>query len=173
MYFNREFPYIFGYCFSCRYLVELGLRQLGLPVPNRKVFSVAVLHEIFAPVLGGRFGAFLFFLLGEGEGGVRGSVPGGVGDRFLLKIQGGGGPPGREGPRGREGVCGELGFFFWGGAEYFVSYDAPAPAKGAIRDIRAHASHRRDTYVKALTTWIFSILLQAARFPTLVLQDLF
>ena len=25
---------IFVYCFSCHYLVELGLRQLGLPVPN-------------------------------------------------------------------------------------------------------------------------------------------
>ena len=31
---NREFPCVFVYCFSCRYLVELGLRQLGLPVPN-------------------------------------------------------------------------------------------------------------------------------------------
>ena len=26
-----NFSYIFVYCFSCRYLVELGLRQLGLP----------------------------------------------------------------------------------------------------------------------------------------------
>ena len=34
MYFNREFPYIFVYCFSCRYLVQLGLRQLGPPVPT-------------------------------------------------------------------------------------------------------------------------------------------
>ena len=25
VYLNREFPYIFVYCFSCRYLVELGL----------------------------------------------------------------------------------------------------------------------------------------------------
>ena len=33
VHFNREFPYIFVYCFSCRYLVELGLRQLDLPVP--------------------------------------------------------------------------------------------------------------------------------------------
>ena len=32
VYLNREFPYIFVYCFSCRCLVELGLRQLGLPV---------------------------------------------------------------------------------------------------------------------------------------------
>ena len=34
VYLNREFPYIFVYCFSCRYLVELGLRQLGPPVPK-------------------------------------------------------------------------------------------------------------------------------------------
>ena len=33
-YLNRELSYIFVYCLSCRYLVELGLRQLGLPVPN-------------------------------------------------------------------------------------------------------------------------------------------
>ena len=32
VYLNREFPYIFVYCFFCRYLVELGLPQLGLPV---------------------------------------------------------------------------------------------------------------------------------------------
>ena len=37
MYFSREFLYIFVYCFSCRYLVELGLRQLGLPVPNNSL----------------------------------------------------------------------------------------------------------------------------------------
>ena len=30
----NEVTGIFVYCFSCRYLVELGLRQLGLPVPN-------------------------------------------------------------------------------------------------------------------------------------------
>ena len=39
MYFTREFPYIFVYCFSCRYLVELGLRQLGLPVLKQKLCS--------------------------------------------------------------------------------------------------------------------------------------
>ena len=27
---------IFVYCFSCRYLVELGLRQLGLPLPKSR-----------------------------------------------------------------------------------------------------------------------------------------
>ena len=40
--------------------------------------------------LGGHFGYILFFLLGEGEGGVRGA--GGGGDNLLLKIQGGGSP---------------------------------------------------------------------------------
>ena len=48
---------------------------------------------------------FLFFLLGEGEGGVRGA--GGGGGRFFIEnprvLEEG------EGPRGWEGVCSELG----------------------------------------------------------------
>ena len=36
MYFNKEFPHVFVYCFSCRYLAQLGLPQLGLPVPKIK-----------------------------------------------------------------------------------------------------------------------------------------
>ena len=64
--------------------------------------------------LGGRFGYFLFFLLGEGGGGVRGSGRGG--GRFFWR---GRGSQGREGPR--PGGClqriGE--FFFGGGAKYF------------------------------------------------------
>ena len=61
------------------------------------------------PFLGGRFGYFLFFLHGEGEGGVRGVGRGGV--RFLLKIPGGGEGFLQDGKglRGWEGVCGELG----------------------------------------------------------------
>ena len=55
MYFNRESLYIYiyiycflylvlniyvcVYCFSCRYLVRLGLRQLGLPVPNCRLLN--------------------------------------------------------------------------------------------------------------------------------------
>ena len=34
VHFDGEFRLIFLYCFSCRYLAQLGLRQLGLPVPN-------------------------------------------------------------------------------------------------------------------------------------------
>ena len=60
-----------------------------------------------------------FFLLEEGEGGVRGARTGGGG--FLLKSPGGGGVLQEgKGPRGREGVCGDLGngeglFFFFRG----------------------------------------------------------
>ena len=61
---------------------------------------------------------FYFFLLGEGEGGVRGGGEGGD-FRFLLKIPGGGSPGGGlqegEGKRGREGVCGESGNLRRGG----------------------------------------------------------
>ena len=58
---------------------------------------------------------FFFFSAGEGEGGVRDEMPGGV--RFLLKIPGRGGCPGGGGAG--EGVCSELGIFFGGGAKYF------------------------------------------------------
>ena len=37
-----EFPYIFVYCFSCRYLVELGLRQLGVPVAENFLIAGGV-----------------------------------------------------------------------------------------------------------------------------------
>ena len=45
MYFNQEFPYIFVYCFSCRFLVELGLRQLGLRVPNYRGFTIVLIND--------------------------------------------------------------------------------------------------------------------------------
>ena len=62
-------------------------------------------------VFGGRFD--FFFLLGEGEGEVRGTRRGG--DRFFSENPTGGGGVSRMG-RGREGVCGKLGnFFCWGG----------------------------------------------------------
>ena len=42
---------IFVDCFSCRYLVELGPRQLGLPVRNVRARSIGthdqVIHNIF------------------------------------------------------------------------------------------------------------------------------
>ena len=60
---------------------------------------------------------FYFFLVGEGEGGVRGA--GGGGDDFLLKIPGGGGGVPGVG-RGREGVCGKSGNLERGGAKYFL-----------------------------------------------------
>ena len=44
VYFNREFPYVFGYCFSCRYLVELGPRQLGLPVLKIQYIQITSIH---------------------------------------------------------------------------------------------------------------------------------
>ena len=49
-----------------------------------------------------------FFLLGEGEGRVRGTGAegGGGGSIFYWKSQEGGGVSRMEGPRGREGVCG-------------------------------------------------------------------
>ena len=70
--------------------------------------------------LGGRFD-FLCFLLGEGEGGVRGAGRG-DGDRvFLLKIPGGGGAfqDGRGWVAGRVSVA-NLGNFFGGGGAIFV-----------------------------------------------------
>ena len=66
---------------------------------------------------GGRFGYFIFFLLGGAERGVRGAGKG-AGGRFLLKIPGGGGPSGGWGRRG-EGLGGCL-RGIWG-AKYFFS----------------------------------------------------
>ena len=48
---------------------------------------------------------FLFFWLGEGEGGVRG-VGGGGGSIFIENPRRGGVLQEGEGPRGREGLCG-------------------------------------------------------------------
>ena len=76
--------------------------------------------------LGGRFGYFLFFLLGDREGGVRGRRGGGGGVRFLLKI-----PEGGVSPMG-EGVCGELGILGGGGpggAKDFFSGPKCPPSK--------------------------------------------
>ena len=61
--------------------------------------------DIFIFFCSGRFGYFYFFLLGEGEGGVRGAGREG-GGRLLLENPRRG--VSRRG-RGREGVCGELG----------------------------------------------------------------
>ena len=72
-------------------------------------------HSLF---LGGRFGYFLFFLLGGGEGGLRRQK--GVG--FSLKIPGGGGLPGERRRGGRR--AGRVSARNWGGgggAKYFFS----------------------------------------------------
>ena len=63
--------------------------------------------------LGGRFGYFLFFLLG-GEGKGVPEAPGGGALIFYWKSQEGGLQEG-EGPRDREGVCGKLGNLGGGG----------------------------------------------------------
>ena len=75
------------------------------------------------PKLGGRFGYFFYFLLGEREGGVRGRREGGGGSIFFFEIPEGEGFSRRgEGPRGLgEGVYGRIGgrgrathICFWG-----------------------------------------------------------
>ena len=63
------------------------------------------------------FRIILFFLLGEGEGGVRGARKGG-GDRFFIENPTGGG---FQKTKGREGVRGELGNLGGGGGKYFFS----------------------------------------------------
>ena len=73
---------------------------------------------------------FYFFLLGEGEGGVRGARQGG--DRFCIENPRRGQFRG-EGPRGREGVCGELGNFLGGGgAKYFFSGPKCPPGQSTV-----------------------------------------
>ena len=85
--------------------------------PGGGVFPIWL--SVLVCLLGGRFGYFLFFLLGGEEGGVRGARRGG-GVSFGLKIPGGGGGGSfRRGgvPRGQEGVCRDVGgakYFFWG-----------------------------------------------------------
>ena len=77
-------------------------------------------------LLGGRFGYFLVFLLGEGEG--ESEAPGRGGFHFLLKIPGRGGGF-QEGPRGREGVCGELGNLGGGGGRLNIVFGAETSTK--------------------------------------------
>ena len=66
----------------------------------------------------GRFGFFLFSLVKEGAGAVRGA--GEAEGSILLKIPGGRGSPGR-GPRREEGVCSELWIWGGGGVIFFFS----------------------------------------------------
>ena len=78
--------------------------------------------------LGGRFETILFFLLREGEGGVRGARRGGRG-HFLLKIlPGGGGFQEGEGPRGR-GECLQRIGKCWGGGLHIFFFGAEMSTK--------------------------------------------
>ena len=65
---------------------------------------------------------FYFFLLEEGEGGVRGA--GGKGGSVFVE-NAGGGPFRTGGAEGREGVCGELGNSGGRGAKYFLGPKCP------------------------------------------------
>ena len=74
-----------------------------------------------------------FFLLGEGEGGARGTG-GGRGIGFFVENprKGGGVLQEGEGLRGREGVCSELGNWGGGGLNIFFGPKCP-PSQGKFR----------------------------------------
>ena len=75
-------------------------------------FSEPLLRTLLRTLLGGRFGYFLFFLLGEEEGGVRGRWEGGC--RFFIenpRRRGGFSRRGRGRGAGSVLACGELGIF--------------------------------------------------------------
>ena len=81
-----------------------------MQVQHQEATVAEIQYNDFEEKLGGGFGYFLFFLLGGGEGGVRGAG-GGRGVIFCGKSQGGGVLPGGwgRGSEGPEGVCGEGG----------------------------------------------------------------
>ena len=84
--------------------------------------------------LGGRFGYFLFFLLGGGEGGSR-RQKGVRGVAFLLKIPGGGGLPGERGRGGAEGPGGCLQGIGGGGVKFFFSGPKFPSSKGKGKEV--------------------------------------
>ena len=67
-----------------------------------------------------------YFLLGKGEGGVRGAGRAG-GVRFFLSKNARRGSPGGGGGKGLEGVCGEFGN--WGGGLNFFFFGAAMSTK--------------------------------------------
>ena len=69
--------------------------------------------------LGGRFGYFLFFLLGGGEGGPRRQKGGGRGQFFIENPRRGGLPGEKRRGGGAEGPGGCLRATWGGGAKYF------------------------------------------------------
>ena len=80
MHFNRECPYTSVYWFSSRYLVQLGLGELGLPVvftkpfrfylfPTEKAQKPVYPRPVYEPGGGGKFRyTFIDFLGLQGPG---------------------------------------------------------------------------------------------------------
>ena len=92
------------------------------------VFSALITEVSDFHKLGGRFGYFLFFWSGRGNG--ESEVPEGGGVSVLIaKSQEWKGFQEGEGPRGWEGVCGELGNFWRGGLHFFFSGPKCPPSK--------------------------------------------
>ena len=72
-------------------------------------------------ILGGRFGYFLFFLLGEGGRRSPRCRGGGTGDRFFIENPKEGGVSSTGGAEGPGGCLWQIGEFGGGGAKYFFS----------------------------------------------------
>ena len=137
----RSFPLFFAVfagnsrvCFSQFFAVFLQFFRCFLLFPTRAIKDVplSALLKWGRPRrgLGGRFGYFLFFPFGGGEGGVRGVRGGGA--WFLLKIPRGGGGLAEEGAGGRGArrmFAGNLG---GRGAKYFFS-GPKFPSRGSNR----------------------------------------
>ena len=111
---------------NCSPLQNKGLGASGLEIggaPKTQIQRPRIQQAILGPLnfsnLGGHFGYFLFFPLGEGEGGSK-HQKGGEGGQILSenpRMEGGGvcQERGEGGAKGQEGVCGEL----EGGAKFF------------------------------------------------------
>ena len=116
---------------SCRSLQNIHAQNSRQNCQHSSPISV-----FYEPkILRGRFGYFLFFLLGGGEGGVRGARKWGE-SVFIENPRRRGGVPGEGGggvTRKRDGVCRELG---GGGAKYF--FEAETPTKIISRRFSAY-----------------------------------
>ena len=89
--------------------LRLGWEPVGCVQPKYSQMCMFLFLIWLNPILGRRFGYFYFFLLGEGEGGVRGARRGG-GCRLLIedRRRGVSRRGGAEGPGGRLRRIGEL-----------------------------------------------------------------